>query len=256
MTPTDLARIALTVARGAAPLLVEGYRSRPAATEKARSDLVTEYDLRSEAFIRAALARETPDLAVVAEEGGGTASGLTWYCDPLDGTMNFVHGHPTFCVSIGAMDDTGPVAGAVVAPALGIEWWGARGDGAFRNGAPCRVSDTSSLQDALLATGFPPDRSRAPDNNLPAFCEVMKRVQGVRRCGSAAIDCCFVADGTFDGYWERALHSWDVAAGAAIALAAGARLTSRSGGPPDLTVGHIVLSNGRLHDALVDLVKD
>jgi len=252
----DLTQIALEVARGAAPILLAGYRSRPRATEKARSDLVTEYDLRSEAFIREELARLSPGVALVGEEQGGTAHGLTWYCDPLDGTMNFVHGLPFFCVSIGAMDDAGPLAGAVVAPALGLEWWGDREGGAHRNGEPCRVSDTAALRDALLATGFPPDRSREPENNLPTFSRVMREVRGVRRCGSAAIDCCLVADGTFDGYWERALHAWDLVAGCAIALAAGARLTSRSGGPVDLTVGHLALTNGRIHDELVALVRD
>jgi len=231
-----------------------GYRSRPAATEKARSDLVTEFDLRSEARIREFLGRETPDAAIVAEETGGTASGLTWYVDPLDGTMNFVHGHPFFCVSIGAMDSSGLVAGAVVAPALGVEWWGGPTLGAFRNGEPCRVSETASLDRALLATGFPADRSRAPENNFATFETVQRAVQGVRRDGSAALDCCFVADGTFDGYWERALHAWDVVAGCAVALGCGARLTSFAGGLPDLTTGHLVLTNGKIHDALLALI--
>jgi myo-inositol-1(or 4)-monophosphatase len=247
---------ARSVAADAARVLLDGYRTRPAATEKARSDLVTEFDLRSELLIRERLSRETPDVAIVGEEQGGTASGLTWYCDPLDGTMNFVHGHPCFCVSIGAMDAEGPLVGAVVAPALGLEWWGSRGAGAFRNGEPCRVSETATLRDSLLATGFPPDRSKNPESNLATFCEVMQHVQGVRRCGSAAIDCCFVADGTYDGYWERRLHPWDIVAGCAIACAAGARLTSLDGGAPDLTIGHLALTNGHVHDALVALMRD
>lgn len=257
MRPGELTRVALDVARSAAPILLEGYRSRPAATEKARTDLVTAFDLRSEAHIRERLAVLSPGVAIVGEEqGGSAAAGLTWYCDPLDGTMNFVHGLPFFCVSIGAVDETGPVAGAVVAPALGIEWWGDRESGALRNGAPCRVSETRTLGDSLLATGFPADRTREPENNLPTFARVMRVSRGVRRCGSAAIDCCMVADGTFDGYWERALHAWDVAAGAAIALAAGARLTSRTGGPVDITVGHLALTNGHIHDELVALIGD
>jgi myo-inositol-1(or 4)-monophosphatase len=254
--PNRLAEIALGVARDAATLLLTGYRSRPAATEKARSDLVTEYDVRSEAQIRERLARETPDIPVVAEEQGGTARGLTWYCDPLDGTMNFVHGHPFFCVAIGAMDGQNPILGAVVAPALGLEWWGGATVGAFRGGHPCRVSETDTLSASLLATGFPPDRSRAPENNLPTFSLVQQHVQGIRRDGSAALDCCFVADGTFDGYWERRVHPWDVVAGSAIALAAGARLTSLNGGPADLTIGNLALTNGKIHDALLALVRE
>jgi myo-inositol-1(or 4)-monophosphatase len=118
------------------------------------------------------------------------------------------------------------------------------------------VSTTETLRDALLATGFPADRSKAPENNLATFCEVIQHVQGIRRCGSAALDCCFVADGTYDGYWERALHAWDAAAGCAIALGAGARLTSRNGGRPDLTAGHLLLTNGKIHDELLALVRD
>ncbi len=249
-----LVATARAAAREAASLLMEGYRTRPVASEKGRADLVTEYDVRSETLIRARLARDTPDAAVVGEEQGGAPGGITWYIDPLDGTMNYVHGHPCFSVSIGAIDEQGPVAGVVFAPFLGIEWWGSRSTGAFRNGEPVRVSATDELKNALLSTGFPADRSRAPDNNLATFCEVIQHVHGIRRCGSAAIDCCFVADGTYDAYWERSLKIWDLAAGCAIALAAGARLTSLTGGPADLRVGHMVLSNGRVHDAVVALV--
>jgi myo-inositol-1(or 4)-monophosphatase len=243
------------VARDAAALISQGYRQHPAVREKtSHTDLVTEYDARSEALIRARLAQETPGVSIVGEEEGGVASGLTWHCDPLDGTTNFVHGHPFFCVSIGAADESGPIAGAVMAPALGVEWWGARGLGAFRNGEPCRVSDTDSLAHSMLGTGFPADRSDPAENNLDAFGRMKRIAQSVRRGGSAAIDFCFVADGTFDGYWERELHSWDVAGGAAIALAAGARITALDGGEPDFSRGYLVTSNGKVHDAIVDIV--
>ena len=254
VNPEQLAQLALRVAREAAQVLMGGYRASLEVREKGRRDLVTEFDTRSEELIRERLSHETPGIAIVGEEGGGTPGGVTWYCDPLDGTMNFVHGHPVFCASIGAVDERGPLCGAVVAPAMGIEWWGARGVGAFRNGAACSVSPTERLAESLLATGFPADRSKHPESNLPTFNEVMQHVQGVRRCGSAAMDCCFVADGTYDGYWERALHAWDIAAGSAIALAAGGRLTALDGGPAELERGHIVLTNGRIHDELVRLV--
>lgn len=255
-TALQLVHVARSVARDAATILAQGYRQRPAASEKgSRSDLVTEFDLRSEALIRERLARETPGMAIVAEEQGGIASGLTWHCDPLDGTTNFVHGHPFFCVSIGAADESGPIAGAVVAPALGIEWWGGRGFGAFRNGEACAVSTTDSLRNAMLGTGFPPvGREDAAENNIATFGKMKLIAQSIRRCGSAALDCCLVADGTYDAYWERALHSWDMIGGCAIALAAGARLTSLWGGPPDLSRGNIVLSNGRIHDEILAVV--
>jgi myo-inositol-1(or 4)-monophosphatase len=190
----------------------------------------------------------------VAEEQGGTPSGLTWYVDPLDGTTNFVHGHPFFAVSIGLYRGAEAVLGVVVAPALGLAWSGGPGLGAFRNESRCSVSTVDDLARSLLATGFPPNRDVSPDNNFDTFTRVKQRVQGVRRCGSAAIDCCLVADGTYDGYWERSLHVWDLAAGCAIALGAGAKLTSLVGGVADLTVGNIVLSNGLIHDEIVGMM--
>jgi myo-inositol-1(or 4)-monophosphatase len=255
LAPEQLANLALEVAAEAGTLVLGGYRKRPLPTAKARADLVTDFDLMSEQFIRERLARATPELGLVAEEGGGyVRSGLTWFCDPLDGTTNFVHGHPFWAVSIGLLDDGAPLAGAVVAPALGLSWWGYRGGAALRNGEHCRVSETRDLSDALVATGFPPNRDRAPHNNFDTFVRVKQQARGVRRCGSAAIDLCLVADGTYDAYWERQLHAWDCAAGTAVLLAAGGTLTSLDGGPPDLSVGHVLASNGHLHAALLSLI--
>jgi myo-inositol-1(or 4)-monophosphatase len=251
----ELLRVAREVAEEAGAGLLRGYRTRPEASEKAPSDLVTAFDLESETLIRARLAERAPSVTVVAEELGGKPKGLTWYVDPLDGTTNFVHGHPFFAVSIGLFRDSEPILGVVVAPAIGLVWSGGPNLGAFRNESRCSVSSVGELSRALLATGFPPNRDVSPDNNFDTFTRVHRSVQGIRRCGSAAIDCCLVADGTYDGYWERSLHAWDLAAGCAIALGAGARLTSLTGGAPDLTVGNIVLSNGRIHDAVVELVS-
>jgi myo-inositol-1(or 4)-monophosphatase len=254
LSPSEYATLALEVATAAGQLLLRGYRSRPTPTEKARSDLVTEFDLQSEALIVQRLRSATPELGVVAEEGGGEAKPLSWFCDPLDGTTNFVHGHPFWSVSIGLLERGKPVAGAVVAPALGLHWTGFAGGSAERSGQHCRVSETSSLEESLVATGFPPDRTNAPDNNLDSFVRVKKVVRGVRRCGSAAIDVCLVADGTYDAYWERRLNPWDLAGGAAVAVAAGARLTALDGGPVDLNVGHLIVSNGHVHAALQALL--
>jgi myo-inositol-1(or 4)-monophosphatase len=259
MTDLDsaqLLRVARDVAQEAGAGLLRGYRTRPEASEKARSDLVTRFDLESETLIRTRLVERAPSVTIVAEEQGGTPSGLTWYVDPLDGTTNFVHGHPFFGVSIGLFRGAEAILGVVVAPALGLVWSGGPGLGAFRNESRCTVSTVEDPSRALLATGFPPNRDVSPDNNFDTFTRVKRSVQGIRRCGSAAIDCCLVADGTYDGYWERSLHVWDLAAGCAIALGAGARLTSLTGGAPNLDVGNIVLSNGRIHDAIVALVSD
>ncbi len=252
-----LTALALYAAREAGRLAARGWRQRPQVRAKRPKDLVTEFDLASERRLRELLAAETPDIAFVGEEEGGEAgSGLAWHCDPLDGTTNFVHGHPFWCVSVGLMLGRRPLLGAVVAPALAAEWHGWVSGGAWRIGEPCHVSDTLRLEDSLVATGFPPDRSDSRTNNLRSFERAKQLVQAVRRCGSAALDLCLVADGTYDAYWERPLHSWDTAAGAALVLSAGGRVTALDGGPVDLSVGHLVASNGHVHDALVGLVLD
>ncbi|HKP55072.1 MAG TPA: inositol monophosphatase family protein [Polyangiales bacterium] len=258
----DLARLtsaALTVAREAAQLVLEGHRSRPAVQRKASyADLVTQYDLQSERVIRRRLAELTPEIAIVGEEeGGDVGDAPTWLCDPIDGTVNFAHGHPFFCVSIGLLHRGVPLAGAVVAPALSLEWHGFAGGGAFRNGQPCSVAEPDGLADALVATGISPVMRRHghPEDNLAAFNRVTPTVRDIRRCGSAAIDLTFVADGTYDAYWERRLAPWDMAAGAALVLAAGGRITNLQGGAYDLTRGYVLASNGHVHDALLELLR-
>jgi myo-inositol-1(or 4)-monophosphatase len=253
----ELADLALAVGKEAATILSAGFRTRPNVEHKAAPvDLVTEWDRRSEALILERLAKLAPGVPVLAEETGGEVSSrLSFYCDPLDGTTNFVHGHPFFAVSIGAMQDGQAVAGAVVAPVLGWFWSGSRGNGAVRNGEACTVSHTETLGNALLATGFPPDREHAPDNNFDAYVRAKRLARGVRRCGSASLDLCLVADGTYDAYWERALHAWDVVAGAAIVLAAGGRVTALDGSPARLALGHLIASNGKIHDAISRIVR-
>jgi myo-inositol-1(or 4)-monophosphatase len=255
-SPGDLARIALLVATEAGELVLGGWRSRPTVARKSPKDLVTEYDLASERRIRQRLQELTPELAVQAEEEGGQlGEGPVWCCDPLDGTTNFVHGHPFWAVSVGLLAMGVPIAGAVVAPALGTRWLGFQGGGAERNGQPCRVSDTRELGDALIATGFPyTNRDREPYNNFASFARVKQAARAVRRCGSAAIDACLVADGTYDAYWERSVQAWDLAGGIAAALAAGAKLTALDGSPAVLERGNVILSNGHLHEALGRLV--
>jgi myo-inositol-1(or 4)-monophosphatase len=254
-----LTQSALTVAREAGALVLAGYRSRPTVDRKASyADLVTEFDLASERLIRRRFGELTPDVPVVGEEEGGRiGDGPTWVCDPIDGTVNFASGHPFFAISLGLLQGGVPLLGVVLAPALQVEWHGALGSGAFRNGQPCAVSGNASLADALVATGISPVMRRHghPEDNLAAFTRVTPEVRDIRRCGSAALDLCLVADGTYDAYWERRLAAWDVAAGAALVLAAGGRLTNLLGGPYDLAEGYILASNGHVHDALLDLVR-
>jgi myo-inositol-1(or 4)-monophosphatase len=263
----ELCAAAATIADEAAALVLGGYRTRPTVDRKGRSDLVTEFDRASEALITERLGALTPSIPVVGEEesfahGDPTArrsrgrGGLSWYVDPIDGTTNFVHGHPFWCVAIGLMEEDQPILGAVVAPSIGVRWtgWLGPGGGAMRNGESCRVSGTASLPDALIATGFPPVRDDTVASNFASFIAVKRAAQAVRRCGSAAMDLCLVGDGTYDGYWERRLHVWDCAAASAIVLAAGGTITALDGGPADYHKGHIVASNGLLHDALLDAI--
>lgn len=256
----ELSKVATTVAIEAGAVLTEGYRSRPQADEKGRADLVTEFDRRSEELVKLRLAQLTPEITVIGEESsrGERPRGLVWYVDPLDGTTNFVHGHPFFAVAIGLMLDDEPVAGAVVAPALALRWRAFRSAAdrgeALRNEEHCEVSPVRSLAKALLGTGFPGDRSASPANNFGSFVEVKRAAQAVRRCGAAAIDLCFVADGTYEGFWERRLQTWDVCAASAMVLAAGGRVTALDGGPVRYHAGHICASNGKVHDALVEAI--
>ncbi len=265
-------------AREAASLVQAGFRHAPQVEHKGAVDLVTEFDRRSEILVRQRLAEALP-FAIVGEEEGGASGDVAFFVDPVDGTTNFVHGHPFWCVSIGLAVHGDPVLGVVVSPPLGLEWSGwiapqgerratrrsvERATAAVLLGAsaaeaaelvveaPCTVSSVASLGDALLATGFPYDRRTSPDNNFDAFTAIKRRCQAVRRCGSAALDLCLVADGTYDGYWERKLRPWDIAAGIALVRAAGGRATDFDGGTTSLTSGHVIATNGAIHDVLAD----
>jgi len=258
----ELTGIALSIAQEAAQLVLSGFRQSTTVQTKAHSaDLVTEFDLRSEQLIRQRLDERAPQFAIVGEEQGGVAHGPTWFCDPIDGTTNFVRGLPFFCVSLGLLDGNRALAGALVAPALDLQYEGFAAPGgrrrARRNSEPCKVSETAELDAAFLATGFYP---RAPgpelEKNLAAVARVLPRTRGLRRCGSAALDLAMVADGTYDAYWERTLNAWDLAGGAALVLAAGGQLTDLAGEPPELSRGHILASNGRLHPAVLQLLDE
>lgn len=244
---------AQSIAREAGALLLEGWRSAGAkARSKSRSDLVTDYDLRSEALIRARLGARFPEHTVVGEEGGGESSELVWYVDPIDGTTNFAHGHPFFCVAMGLVQAGVPQVGIVVAPALGVEWSAIRGGGTTRNGQPCFVSETASLEDALLSTGFPSWRASREDNNYGAFLALDAASHGVRRCGAGAIEIAMVADGSYDAFWDVGLKPWDVAASMLFVREAGGVVTDLRGGALELARfaedgGRILASNGRLH---------
>ncbi len=244
---------AVEIAHEAGELLSTGFRSSPALRSKRTdSDLVTEYDERCEALLRERLEVAFPGTGVVGEEGGGErrADGL-WYVDPIDGTSNFAHGHPYFCLSLALWEGSRPVCGVVHAPAMGLTYAAARGRGVTRNGVPCRVSSVRELSRALLSSGFPADRATRQPNPYAGFVAVDRGSHGVRRCGAAALEQSLVADGAYDGFWEVGLASWDVAAGAFFVEEAGGTVTGIGGEPFALDAGHFLASNGHLHEALL-----
>jgi myo-inositol-1(or 4)-monophosphatase len=246
------------IAADAAAVLMTGYRSHAEVRKKGAIDLVTDFDLRSEELIRIRLASTFPGHHVVAEEGKDEwppETALAWYVDPLDGTTNFAHGHPFFCVSMGLYRGDEGLAGVIAAPALELTWTAGRGLGAFRNGAPCHVSTTDALSEALCATGFPYDKWTNPDHNEAELGAFLRRTRGVRRCGSAALDLALVADGTYDLYWEQRLSAWDMCAGAVMVAEAGGRLSDYEGGPADPRTGWLVASNGAVHEAAIEVLK-
>ncbi len=252
VTPDDALSL-LTVARASAAVLMEGFRAPVEVEHKGPIDLVTRWDRASEDTLRTALRSAFPGVTLVAEESadGTIPDGPAIWADPLDGTTNFIHGLPFFAVSLGLAVGPTLLAAAVVAPALGLEWSAVLGHGTRRNGLPCHVSKTAVLDRALLATGFPYDNRTNPLNNFAEFAALTQRSRGVRRCGAASLDLCLTADGTFDGYWERFLKPWDLAAGALLVTEAGGRVTDLAGGALDFRDGWLVASNGPVHDELV-----
>jgi myo-inositol-1(or 4)-monophosphatase len=252
----EIEQVALRAARAAGRIHLKRL-SRITINRKSNSiDLVTEADRESEAAIIEVIHRAFPTHAVLAEESGASAhqSDHRWIVDPLDGTTNFAHGYPQFCVSI-AYERRGRVLLGVVYDALKKECFIAqRGQGARLNGKPIRVSTTSNLGASLLCTGFPYDRRERRRFYLCFWEELMTRAQGVRRTGSAALDLAYVAAGRTDGFWEFGLRPWDVAAGALIIEEARGRTTNIDGSELDLAGANILATNGRLHDEMRDVL--
>lgn len=224
---------------------------------KRPADFVSEADLRAEQAIREVLTRATPTYGLLLEESGahaGQRADRCWLVDPLDGTTNFLHGIPHFCVSIALEGPEGLLLGLILDPARDELFLAARGGGATRCGRPLRVSRRASLDDAVLATGIPVANWTGQEDFLRQLGAVMPRCAGVRRFGSAALDLAYVAAGRYDGYWERALAPWDVAAGALLVQEAGGRVTDLAGGTDWLRGRAIAATNGPLHGPLLSLV--
>jgi len=244
-------------AEAAGRLLRRGLDEAKEIGYKGAVDLVTNFDGLAQELIVGRISSAYPRHAFLAEEGlrpGGPAEFL-WVIDPLDGTTNFAHRLPVFAVSIGLVHRGEPVMGVVFDPVRQDMFTAVAGGGAFLGGRRIRVSDVSDLDRSLLATGFPYDIRESPVNNLDHFQNFCLRAQAVRRCGSAALDLCYLACGRFDGFWELKLKPWDVAAGALIVTEAGGRVSDIDGGRFRIENGETVATNGLIHEAMLAVLK-
>jgi myo-inositol-1(or 4)-monophosphatase len=247
-----------TLARNAGAILREGYNTEHDIKYKGEIDLVTEIDHASEKYLLGEINSRFPGGHIFAEESGETIGQNedVWYIDPLDGTVNYAHHVPVFCVSIGFASGGILQLGAVYDPLLNEMFTAERGKGAFLNGKQIHVSKTAELKKSLLVTGFPYDTWNTPRNNFDYFIKLAKMTQGVRRLGSAALDGCYVAAGRFDGFWELSLKPWDIAAAGLIAHEAGARVTNIDGGADFLASPISVLMSGSgIYDLLLQELK-
>ena len=247
---------ALAVARQAAEeagaLIRSRWNTPVQIHQKGAVDLVTEVDLAAEAIILRLLREAFPGDQLIAEESAERRPGeRTWYIDPLDGTTNFSHGFPHFAVSIALVDGEGPAVGVVHQPLTGWTFHAVRGSGAWRDGQRLGVTDRTTLDLALLATGFPYDRRTRTDDPFAEAAWLLRRCGGLRRAGAASLDLAYVAAGWLDAYWENTLSAWDVAAGALLVREAGGTVSGSTGEAFDLAAGHIAASNGPLHAPLL-----
>jgi myo-inositol-1(or 4)-monophosphatase len=243
--------VAIDAARAAGALLLEFARGDLAISEKGtRGDLVTAADRASEALIVERLRAATPHATILGEESGSTTgtSDERWIVDPLDGTTNYAHGYPIYCVSI-AYEVAGEMAaGVVYAPALGELYAAERGGGTTCNGARVTVSDLSRVADSLVCTGFKPANY---DRNGEYFARLSRVAQGVRRDGAAALDLAFVAAGRFEAFWEYDLAPWDIAAGSLLVREAGGRVSAIDGSAFRIDGVSTLATNGRVHDEMI-----
>jgi myo-inositol-1(or 4)-monophosphatase len=250
---------AIEAALAAGRIHQQYFRQSPEVRKKGRIDLVTAADLAAEQMFRELIAERFPSHAVLGEEAQGQAgpaqARCRWIIDPVDGTTNFAHGLAIFCVSIALEVDGRVDLGVVYDPTAGELFTAERGEGAYLNGMRLGVTTCDTLVDALLCTGFPYSVREERRRQVHLFAEFLEESQAVRRLGSAALDLCYVAAGRFDGFWEERIHPWDIAAGAVIVEEAGGRVTGMDGSPFDPFAGHLVASNGQVHEPMLGLIR-
>lgn len=249
--------VAWEAANVAGTLIRDNWQKPKQIDYKGAIDLVTTIDRDSERCIVEVLHRNFPEHSILAEEETdrvGAKNHYRWIIDPLDGTTNFAHAYPQFCVSIALEHNGATILGLVYDPLRRECFRAVRGGGATLNGSPIHVSTTSELNHSLLATGFPYDQRDNADFYLTYFKAFMTRSQGIRRAGAAALDICYLACGRTDGFWELKLKPWDVAAGALIVQEAGGQLSDFAGHPFSITAGETLASNGLLHGEMLDVM--
>ncbi len=234
-------------------ILKKNYKKIQSITSKGRKgDLVTNVDLEVENKIKSFLLDKTPNISILAEESGRTnkSNSLMWCIDPLDGTTNYSHGYPFFGSSIGLVYKNIPILGAISIPYLNEIYWGCINQGSYCNGSKLSVSKPINLSESLLVTGFAYDRYEIEDNNYAEFCWLTHKTRGVRRGGAAAVDLALVASGKLDGFWERGLEIWDIAAGAIIVYEAGGIVSNYPTGELDINSGKILACSPSINNEL------
>jgi myo-inositol-1(or 4)-monophosphatase len=253
----ELTRLAVEAARSAGAVILDGFEKPHDTSMKGRRELVTEVDRASEEIVLRAITAVCPDDLIIAEETAPELADASrvWIVDPLDGTNNYAHGYPFFCVAI-ALEEEGELTAGVVYDPLRDEMFVAeRGRGASVNGQSMRVSTNDLLLESLVATGFPYDRTDDSGNNLDNLNRFIVAVRGIRRGGSAELDLVYVARGRLDGFWEQGLKTWDVSAGGLIVLEAGGVVTNFGGDAWDHRRGDIIASNGLIQGQMLQLIK-
>lgn len=253
-----LLQVAVEASQAAGALLLRYAATGFQIEYKNPINLVTDADRAAEQCVIDCLKTRFPDHHFLAEERGHDNEGSSpyrWIIDPLDGTTNFAHGYPTYCVSVGLEYNGRCIIGVVFDPSRNELFTAIEHHGAHVNGRPIHVSDTQALDSSLLVTGFAYDIRETKRNNLDHFAKFALKAQGLRRTGSAALDLCYVAAGRFDGFWEVQLSPWDMAAGSVIAREAGGRLTDFSGKDLSIYEQELVASNGRIHEAMLTILK-
>jgi myo-inositol-1(or 4)-monophosphatase len=256
----ELLETAINAAKIAGKILKDGYGTTFRIDNKVgRNNLVTEYDLLSEKSIIDFIKSKYPNHRFLAEESGRTGTNDTdeiiWVIDPLDGTVNFAHSIPIFCVSIAAHHKGELLVGVVYQPLLDELFYASKGNGAFLNGKQIFVSDSDDMHTSLLVTGFPYNVDKNPYDCVDTFVKIVLKGIPIRRLGSAALDLAYVACGRFDAFFEVDLYPWDVAAGVLIVQEAGGKVTIYDGEKFDIFSNTIVSTNGLIHEQIIEVLK-